>query len=56
MEVRGYFLKKQALHAKLSKRVEAASSSYSAGEYIYFYNISIWCLWLRIVRRSDQGV
>ena len=21
-----------------------------------FYNIFIWCLWLRIIRRSDQGV
>ena len=54
MEVRGYFLKKQALRAKLSKRVEVASSSYSAE--VDFNNISIWCLWLRIVRRFDQGV
>ena len=39
MEVQSYFLKKQALRLKLSKRVEAASSSYSAGvdflQYIY---------------------
>ena len=39
MEVQSYFLKKQALRSKLSKRVEAASSSYSAGvdllQYIF---------------------
>ena len=39
MEVPGYFLKKQALRAKLSERAEAATSSFSAPveflQYIY---------------------
>ena len=47
MEVRGCFLKKQALRAKLSKRVEAASSSYSAGvaflQYIYLVLVAKNC-------------
>ena len=46
--------KAEALYAELNKRVEAATSSYSAiGS---FYNIFILCLWLRIIRRSDLGV
>ena len=51
MEVRGYFLKKQALRAKLSNRVEAASSSYSAGvdflQYIYLVLVAKNCLKMR---------
>ena len=43
----------EGLRAKLSKRVEAPSSNYSA--VINFYNITIQCLWLRVIRRSDQG-
>ena len=39
MEVWGYFLKKQTLHAELNKRAEAATCSYSAAvdflQYIY---------------------
>ena len=42
MEVRGYFLKKQALRAKLSKRGEAASSSYSAVDFLqYIYLVLV---------------
>ena len=44
MEVQGYFLKKQALRAKLSKRVEAATSSYSVAvdslQYIYLVHVA----------------
>ena len=51
MEVRGYFLKKQALRAKLSNRVEAASSSYSTGvdflQYIYLVLVAKNCLKIR---------
>ena len=37
MEVRGYFLKKQALRAKLNKRAEATTSSYSAaGDFLQY--------------------
>ena len=47
--------KMEALYAQLNERVEAATSSYSAtGEN--FYNILILCLWLRIIKGSDQGV
>ena len=44
----------EALHAELNQRGEAATSSYSAA--VNFYNISIRCLRLRIVGRSDQSV
>ena len=44
----------EALYGELNERVEAATSSYSAATD--FYNIFIQCLWLRIFRRSDQGV
>ena len=43
----------EALHAKLSKRVEAASSNYSAVVDFLPY---IYLVWLRVIRRSDQGV
>ena len=41
MEVQGYFLKKPALRAKLSKRAEAATSSYSAAVYFLQYIYSV---------------
>ena len=45
--------KTEALHAELSKREEAVTSSYSAmGDFLQY----IMCLWLRIRKRSDQGV
>ena len=54
-EIWGYGLiskKTEALHTELNERAEAATNSYSAtGD---FYNIFIVCLWLRIIRRSDQ--
>ena len=47
--------KTEALYAELNKTVEAATSSYFAtGEFVRY--IYILCLWLRIIRRSDQGV
>ena len=46
--------KAEALHAELNERAETATSSYSAA--LNFYNIFIPCLWLRIIRRSGQGV
>ena len=48
------FWKKVSFHAELNERAEAAISSYSTP--FNFYNIVIQCLWLRIIRRSDQGV
>ena len=48
--------KVEALCAELNQAnqaVEAATSSYSAtGDFLQF----VLCLWLRIIRRSDQGV
>ena len=44
----------EALYAELNERVEAAISSYSTtGEFLQYF---ILCLWLIIIRRSDQGV
>ena len=57
-EIWGYgvnFWKKQKLCIQnLTKREEAANSRYSATGI--FYNISILCLGLSIIRGSDQGV
>ena len=44
----------EALHAEPNQRAEAATSSYSV--VVVLYNIFIRCLWLRIIRRSDEGV
>ena len=55
MGVRGYFLKKQVLHAEINEKVEATTSSYSAKvdflQYIYsvlvaknHYKIRLRCL------------
>ena len=46
--------KTESLYAEHNERAEAASSSYFATTV--FYNIFILSLWLRIKRRSDQGV
>ena len=46
--------KTEALYKKLNERAEAATSSYSATGHVY--NIFILCLWLTIIRTSDQGV
>ena len=46
--------KKEALHAELNERAEAATSSFL--QWSIFYNIFVRCLWLRIIRRSDQSV
>ena len=43
----------EALPAKLSKRAEAASSNYSAVVDFLQY---IYSVWLRVIRRSDQGI
>ena len=46
--------KAKPMHAELKERAEAATSSYSAA--VDFYNTFIRYLWLRIIRRSSQGV
>ena len=46
--------KTEALYKEINERVEAATSSYSATGN--FYNIFILFLWLRIIRRPNQGV
>ena len=46
--------KAKPMHAELKERAEAATSSYSAA--VDFYNTFIRYLWLRIFRRSNQGV
>ena len=46
--------KTEALYVEFNERAEAATSSYS--EPGDFHNIFTLCLWLRIKRRSDQGV
>ena len=43
----------EALPAKLSQRAEAASSNYSAVVDFLQY---IYSVWLRVIRRSDQGI
>ena len=46
--------KTEALYAELNERAEAATSCYSVtGDFLQHF---IVCLWLRIIRRSDQGV
>ena len=47
-------VKTEALFAELNKKVEAATSSYSATSD--FYNIFILFLWLGIIRRSNESV
>ena len=55
MRVRGYVLKKQKLYMQnLTK--ERKQPPVVILQKSIFYNIFIWCLWLRIIRRSDQGV
>ena len=54
MEVRGYFLKKQKLCVQ-SLAKERKQPAVVILQQSIFYNISIRCLWLRIIRRSDQG-
>ena len=46
--------KAKPMDAEHRKRAEAATSSYSAA--VDFYNTFIRYLWLRIIRRSNQGV
>ena len=48
--------KTEALQAQLNGKVEATTSSYSSAVHFFQYIYSVLCLWLRIVRRSDQGV
>ena len=55
MEVLGYFLKKQKLCVQ-SLAKEQKQPAVVILQQLIFNNISIWCLWLRIIRRSDQGV
>ena len=55
MEVLGYFLKKQKL-CEQSLAKERKQPAVVILKQSIFYNISIWCLWLRIIRRSDQGI
>ena len=54
MEVRGYFLKKQLCVQSLAK--EQKQPAVVILQQLIFYNIYVRCLWLRIIRRSDQGV
>ena len=50
-KLQNYWVKKQALNAKLRNKVEAASSSYSAGvdflQYIYLVLVTKNCLKIR---------
>ena len=55
MEVQGYFLKKQKSCVQ-SLAKEWKQSAVVILQQSIFYNISFWCLWLRIIRRSDQGI
>ena len=55
MEVQGYFLKKQKLCVQ-SLAKEQKQPAVVILQKLIFYNIHVRCLWLRIVRRSDQGV
>ena len=55
MEVRGYFLKKWKLCVQNLAKERKQPAVVILRKSI-FYNISIQCLWLRIIRRSDQGV
>ena len=48
------FWKCSFLYAELKERAEASSNSYSVTDS--FYNIFIMCLWLRIIRTTDQCV
>ena len=51
MGVRGYFLKKQVLHAEINEKLEEPPAVIL--QKSIFYNIFIQCLWLRIIARSD---
>ena len=52
---RGQFLKKRKLCMQnLTK--ERKHPPVVTPQHVIFYNIFILCLWLRIIRRSDQGV
>ena len=55
MEVRDYFLKKQKLCVQ-SLAKEQKKPAVVILQQSILYNISIRCLWLRIIRRSDQSV
>ena len=55
MEVQGYFLKKQKLCVQ-SLAKEQKQPAVVILQQSILYNISIRCLWLRIIRRSDQSV
>ena len=55
MEVWGYILKKQKLCMQ-SLTKERKQPPVVILQQSIFYNIPIWCLRLRIIRRSDQGV
>ena len=44
--------KTEALYAEPNERAEAATSIYFA--QTIFENIFVLCLWLRIIRRSDE--
>ena len=46
--------KTEALYAELNERVKVAIVVIL--QQTNFYNIFILCSWLRIIRRSDQGV
>ena len=55
IEVRGFFLKKRKLCVQ-SLAKEQKQPAVVILQQSIFYNTSIRCLWLRIIRRSDQGV
>ena len=55
MRVRGYFLKKWKLYMQNLTKEQKQPPVVILQKSI-FYNIFIWCLWLRIIRKSDYGV
>ena len=48
--------KEEAFYAQLDKRGEGVISPVVILQQSIFYNLFILCLWLKIIRRSDQSV
>ena len=58
-KISGYgvnLLKNEALYAELDKRAKAVISPVVILQQAIFYDLFILCLWLKIIRRSDQSV
>ena len=56
MTVLGYFLKKTRKFCMHNLTKQRQQPPVVILQQAIFYNIFILCLWLRIIRRSDQGV